>query len=203
MVTEVFKSIKGYEGLYEISNYGRVKRLGCVVLCKDGKSKSVKEKILIGSNSGCGYRKVCLSKNGKINGKNIHTLVYETFIGSIPKGMEINHIDEDKTNNAVWNLELVSHKDNANWGTRNKRVSDSKKQKCMEDKEYKNRLTNNISVFWEKNKRKVYQYTKDGNLIREWNSIIEAANELGLNSPNIIACCNNRQKTCGGYGWSY
>lgn len=73
----------------------------------------------------------------------------------------------------------------------------------MEDKEYKNRLTNNISFFWEKNKRKVYQYTKDGNLIREWNSIIEAANELGLNSPNIIACCNNRQKTCGGYGWSY
>ena len=73
----------------------------------------------------------------------------------------------------------------------------------MEDTEYRERLTNQLSANWEKNKRKVCQYTKDGQLIKEWDSIIEAANELGLNSPNIIACCNNRQKTCGGYGWKY
>lgn len=203
MVTEVFKSIKGYEGLYEISNYGRVKRLGGIVLCKDGKPKSVKEKILIGCNSGCGYRKVCLSKNGKINGKNVHTLVYETFIGSIPKGMEINHIDEDKINNAVWNLELVSHKDNLEWGTRGKRQSETIKEKYKTDMVFREGLIDRISKNWGKNKRKVKQYTKDGEFVKEWDSIKEAAIELGLKTPNIIACCKNKQKTCGGYEWKY
>lgn len=55
----------------------------------------------------------------------------------------------------------------------------------------------------EKNKKKVKQYDKDGNYIKEWDSIKEAADALNLKSPNIIACCNNKQKTCGNYVWKY
>lgn len=200
---EIFKQVKGYEGLYELSNKGRLKRLECVVSVNGQNDRHIKEHFVVGCKAGSGYRKVGLCKDGVVTSYYLHRLVYETFIGSIPSGYEVNHKDEDKTNNSISNLELVSHKENCNYGTRNQKESERKKQRCMEDIEYRERLTNQLSVNWEKNKRKVYQYTKDGQLVKEWDSIIEAANKLGLNSPNIIACCNNRQKTCGGYGWKY
>ena len=55
----------------------------------------------------------------------------------------------------------------------------------------------------ESNRRVVNQYDKEGNLVKVWSSIKEAGDALGLNTPNIIACCKNKQKTCGGYVWRY
>jgi hypothetical protein len=109
---EIFKDIKGYEGLYQISNLGRVKSL-CRV---DRIGHKVKEKMLkpfIKKDNG--YLSVSLCNNG-MKQKNIHQLVSIAFLGHEPDGFSlvVNHIDFDKTNNNVQNLEIITQRENAN-----------------------------------------------------------------------------------------
>ena len=111
---EIWKDISGFEGFYEISSYGRVRSV------KSGKILSTSK------CGGCrGYLSVCLSKNGKRYGKLVHRLVAEAFIPAIEGLSEVNHKDEDKTNNRVDNLEFCDHKYNMNYGTRNIRSKDT------------------------------------------------------------------------------
>ena len=121
---EHWKEIAGYEGLYEVSDLGRVKSL-----------KYGKERILKPQKNTRGYLKVALCKDGKVEQPKIHRLVAEAFIPN-PNNLEtINHKDEVKTNNTVGNLEWMSVKDNNNYGTRNKRVGEAhSKQVQMFDK---------------------------------------------------------------------
>ena len=112
MNTEIWQPVEGYEGLYEVSNLGRVKSL-----------KYGKEKILKSWNNGKGYLFVSLCRNGKMKHFKVHRLVSTAFIPN-PEGLpEINHIDENKSNNCLSNLEWCSHKYNSNYGTRTKRVA--------------------------------------------------------------------------------
>ena len=111
---EIWKDISGFEGFYEISSYGRVRSV------KSGKILSTSK------CGGCrGYLSVCLSKNGKRYGKLVHRLVAEAFIPAVEGLSEVNHKDEDKTNNRVENLEFCDHKYNMNYGTRNIRSKDT------------------------------------------------------------------------------
>lgn len=121
---ETWKPIEGYEGLYEVSDQGRVKRLWYG-----------KEKILKPQKNTCGYLHVGLHKDGHGKTVLIHRLVAEAFIPN-PNNLEtINHKDEVKTNNTVDNLEWMSKRDNDNYGTRNKRVGEAlSKQVQMFDK---------------------------------------------------------------------
>ena len=109
---EIWKDIKGFEGHYQVSNFGRVKSI-----------KFRKERILKPANNGCGYLYVNLSKNGKYNIYLIHRLVALIFISNPNNLPEINHRDEDKTNNKVENLEWCDRKYNMNYGTRTQRQS--------------------------------------------------------------------------------
>lgn len=121
-----------YEGLYEVSNFGRVRSL-----CYRGYKRKV-PKILCGLERKDGYLQIGLWKNRKYKTLRIHRLVVEAFIGPIPKGYEINHIDEDKKNNCLSNLEIVTRRQNMNHGTRNARAgkaiskSNSKQLDLME-----------------------------------------------------------------------
>ena len=121
---EHWKSITGYDGLYEVSDLGRVKSL-----------KYGKERILKPRETHGGYLKVALCKDGKVEQSKIHRLVAKAFIPN-PNNLEtVNHKDEVKTNNTVSNLEWMSQKDNINYGTRNKRASEAlSKQVQMFDK---------------------------------------------------------------------
>ena len=121
---ETWKAIAGYEGLYEISDMGRVKSLWYG-----------KEKILKPGKNTHGYLFVCLSKDGQKKVSLVHRLVAESFIQN-PNNLEtINHKDEVKTNNTVTNLEWMSRKDNNNYGTHNKRMAEAlSKQVQMFDK---------------------------------------------------------------------
>ena len=91
------KLIKGYDEVYSIDENGNIFR-------NDVKMSPI--------NNGIGYLQIKLRKNKKRYNRYIHRLVWETFNGKIPKGLEINHIDHNKSNNSLSNLELVSHSDN-------------------------------------------------------------------------------------------
>ena len=120
---ETWKEIAGYEGIYEVSDLGRVKSLG--------NNKSKKEKILKPLNNTRGYLQVMLCKDGHTKRLLVHRLVAKAFIPN-PNNLEtINHKDEDKTNNFVSNLEWMSIKDNTNYGTRNKRMAEALSKKVQ------------------------------------------------------------------------
>lgn len=109
---EQWKPVDGYEGLYEVSNLGRVKSLW---FCNEKILKSQKRKD--------GYLQVFLCRNGKIKNFLVHRLVATAFIQN-PEGFkQVNHRDEDKTNNIVSNLEFCDAKYNINFGSRTERTS--------------------------------------------------------------------------------
>ena len=110
---EIWNNIEGYEGLYQISNQGRVKSL-----------KQGKERILKPANNGKGYLQVQLYKNGEKKMCLIHRLVALTFIPNPQNLPQVNHKTEDKTDNRVENLEWCSSKYNMNYGTRTQRQAE-------------------------------------------------------------------------------
>lgn len=114
-INEIWKDIPGYEGLYQVSDYGRVRSLN--YLGHEGKVKVLR--IVIAN----GYYYLTLYKDGKKKGFRVHRLVVTAFIGPIPRGMVVNHINENKLDNRLSNLEICTQKYNNNWGTRNERLS--------------------------------------------------------------------------------
>ena len=125
---EIWRDIKGYEGLYQVSNEGRIKSLKRKIILKQQTIKG-------------GYLRVHLWKNGKYKHKIVSVLVYETFIGDIQENMQVNHIDENKSNNKIENLNLLTSQDNNNCGTRNERsrqsqIKDVKKSKKVKVYKY-------------------------------------------------------------------
>ena len=110
---EIFKDIEEYEGLYQISNLGRVKSL-----------KYGKERILKPAKDKKGYLYVCLYKQGKMKIYRVHRLVAQAFIPNPNNLPQVNHKDEDKTNNASSNLEFCDAKYNNNYGNHNKKMGE-------------------------------------------------------------------------------
>lgn len=108
----IWKPVKNYEGLYEVSDQGEVRSVNRVVTSKDGKQMNFKGKVKSQELSKNGYLRVRLSKEGKVKNRFVHRLVAEAFIGNIPDEYEVNHIDCNPLNNELSNLEIVSHLDN-------------------------------------------------------------------------------------------
>lgn len=109
---EVWKDIKGYEGYYQVSNLGSVKSLERKEVNSIGVLKSYESKVLKDVDNGRGYSQIRLYKNGKGITVKIHKLVAESFLEN-PRGLiEINHIDGNKKNNSVENLEWITRKEN-------------------------------------------------------------------------------------------
>ena len=179
---EIWRDIKGYEGLYQVSNLGRVKSLDHFIIQKDrwgndGK-RLYKGKILTPKLRG-GYLHIGLWKNHKRKGYSIHRLVWTTFNGEIPKGLQVNHIDENPLNNCVWNLNLMTSKENNNWGTRNKRIADALKGRKRP-----------LEIF-EKLRRPIEAVSENGTIVYKFVSISEAERN-GFSRTAIKACVNNR-----------
>ena len=116
---EEWRDIKGYEGRYQVSNLGRVKSLNY--------RHTNKEKILSNTTNTKDYLTVSLYKNGKIKTYYIHKLVAAHFIPNPDNYKEVNHKDENKSNNCVSNLEWCSREYNQNYGTKTQRASESNK----------------------------------------------------------------------------
>lgn len=189
---EIWKIIPSFPN-YEASNLGRIKSRKRIVITKQNKKYSIKEKILKPQiNEKTGYVQHTLIKDGKMVTKLVHILVAETFLDKYSNKLEINHKDENKLNNRVDNLEYCTHKYNINYGTGNyrRRMKEINTKKISQKKRYAKRKT-----------KKVIQYDLDGNFIREWNSVWDARKELKLNK--IWEVCNGKRNKCGNYIWRY
>lgn len=110
---EIWKDIKVYEGYYQISNFGNIRSLDRWIN-NNGTLVFRMGKILSPSKSGPGYLQIAFYVDGKIQKKYIHRLVMEAFNPTDNPELEINHIDENKENNMITNLEWVTHKENIN-----------------------------------------------------------------------------------------
>ena len=178
MDNKIWKDIKGFEGLYAVSNWGRVKSLG------NGCSNNCKERILSPGKTERGYLKVNLWKEGKIKRYSVHRLVLSTFSPvENSHELQVNHINELKDDNRLENLEWVTCKDNQNHGTRNKRISEKNTNgKCSIP---------------------IVQLTLEGKYIRSYKSSHEAEREGKFNNSLIIQCCKGKRKSHGGYKWQY
>lgn len=177
---EEWRPIIGYEGLYSVSSLGRVKS-HMRVLTKKRKSSGlyydnkIKEKYLTPSDSH-GYRSVVLSKGGRPKTHAIHRLVAKAFIPNPANLPQINHKDEDKSNNSVENLEWCDNSYNQRYGT----------------------LPSRKSIL---SSRSIAQYSLDGEFIRVYPSIREAARINGFKCAPICACSTGRTKTSYGFIW--
>jgi len=168
LVKEVWKPVPGCEG-YEVSSFGRGRSLNY--------NHTGKPKILKLQLTPDGYCFCRLSKGGKVKTFRVNRLVWEAFNGPIPDGMQVNHINELKTDNSVWNLNLMSPKENQNYGI------------CIRKRV-------------EKQSKPVYQYTLDGVLVCVWASVNEAGRN-GFSRGCISECCNGKRKSYKGFLWSY
>lgn len=177
MQEEIWKDIVGYEGLYQVSNLGRVKRVSRYVDHKDGKHEFLKEKILKTSIDKM-YERVGLMKNGKRIKYFIHRLVAIAFIPNPFNFPEINHKDENKLNNNVSNLEWCTRSYNCKYGN-------------IQNKKNKYRY------------KKINQYDLDGNHIKTWNNATEIEKELGISQNMVKRCCRKIRNKTHNYRWEY
>lgn len=118
-----WKDVIGYKGLYIVNDAGEIMSLDKIIKRKDGVSYKKKGRILKQTYTGDGYYSVLLVKNGKQKRMYVHRIVAKAFIPNPENHKEINHINEDKKDNRVSNLEWIDHFSNCNYGTRNKRIS--------------------------------------------------------------------------------
>ena len=157
-----------YEG-FEVSNLGRILSLNY--------RNTGKAELMTPSENTDGYFKINLRKNGETKTCYVHRLIAQTFIPNPENKPEINHIDEDKTNNRVDNLEWKWHKDNINHGTHNERSAKTRS-------------------------KPVLQFSLTGEFIREWESTMECGRN-GFNQGAVAACCRGELKQYKGFLWMY
>jgi len=173
---EIWNVIKGYES-YQVSNLGNVKRV----------YKNGAEKILVKLNNGSGYMGVCLCKKGLPKRFYVHRLVASSFIDNNESKDEVNHIDGNRQNNSLGNLEWVTRSENH-----------------IHRYEVLKRDATNKGKFGELNwnSKRVGMYL-NGVLIREFSAAMEAARELSVNDASIRGCIYGKQKTCKGHTFKY
>ena len=178
IIMEIWKDIEGYEGLYQVSNIGRVKSMNRIVN-NNGGTDYRKERVLKQDIDRGGYIQTHLSKDGKVKTHKVHRLVAKAFpeiCGEWFEGCEIDHKDGVKNNNKATNLKI-----------------------CTKSENMRNPLT--IIKISNSKKKPVLQYTQNGEFIREWDSASTAANELSISRSTILISLKggNTRK----YKWVY
>lgn len=172
---EEWQPVSGYEGVYEVSNFGQVKSVSTKKPYRNG-FRNAKPRILRPNIINGGYSQVALTRDKKRKHYLVHRLVAEAFVEN-PNGLpQVNHIDGNKQNNCSANLEWCTAKENMIHSSANGFRSDT---------------------------RAVCQFTKDGKLVRTFYSIKEAARQTGIHYQNISSCLKGSYRSSGGFVWRY
>lgn len=172
-----WSSVIGYEGLYEVSNDGRVRTVRHMTNGHEIPSRELAVSIYKSQR----YARVRLYKKGKPKDHMVHRLVAEAFIPNPKNKPQVNHIDGNRTNNRADNLEWCTQAEN------NRHAIDNGLQ--------------NPYIAIEATKKKVLQIDMDGTIVKEWESLTAAATALGLQVSNISHCCSGKIGSTGGYKW--
>ena len=159
---ETFVKIEGFEN-YEVSNLGKVRNIKSGRIIKPSLNKN-------------GYLRLWLCENNKKKYLYLHRIIATAFIDNSEEKPCVNHIDENKTNNDLSNLEWCTERENAIHGTRTKRAA-------------------------EKHFKKVIQLDLNENVLNEFESMKQAEQETGVFARNISSCCNGKRKSAGGFKW--
>ena len=186
-MTEEWKWIKEYEGLYQISNLGRLKSFH--------RNKSEGRIMSLANINGWYFTVILRDGNGEYSTKRIHQLVAEHFIGEIPKGYHVHHKDGNKQNNKVSNLEVISRKEHT------KETMKQHPDYCKGMNEYNKYVR----------PRHIRQYDLEGHFIAEYANSKIASELTGVCARNILQVANKKpfnskgsvRKQAGGYVWKF
>lgn len=168
---EEWKDIKDYEGLYQVSNLGKIKRLRFI----NGKTNIKRERIKVQKLRKDGYLEVALYKDGKGKSIQVHRLVAQAFVPNPENKPQVNHIDGNKQNNNIENLEWVSISENALHSARQLR----------------------------KNVKEIEQYDLEGRYLATYSSITIAGEINGIRESSIANVLTGRRNKTYGYKWKY
>lgn len=177
---EQWKDIIGYNGTYQVSNFGRVRKLHIV-------GSNINSRILKQSKSSTGYLHVQLYKNGNSCTKMIHILVATSFLLNPDNKPQVNHKDGNKLNNSVKNLE---------WVTKSENIKHAYKLGLLRSPMLGRRGSSPQA-------KEIYQCDEKGNIIQKWDSIAEASRALNCQRSCILRCLSGSRKTFRKYIWKY
>lgn len=175
---EIWKDIKGYEGKYQISSFGNIKSLNF--------NHTGKEKLLVKKVNHKGYEYVTLYNNGKQFYPRIHRIVAETFIQNLDNLPQVNHIDGNKCNNNVENLEWCTNLENMRHAIQNNLVRNKGK--------------------YNKRSKRVAQINEKNEIVNIFDSLGEASRYLNIGykvTGRLSMVCNNKINMAYGYKWKF
>ena len=185
---EIWKDIESFEGIYQISNFGRIKSFRrnksfCFIVVTQ------KERILKGWKNTEGYVCIRLWKDNVDIFKRVHRLVAEAFIPNPENKPNVNHIDGNKSNN---------HKDNLEWSTQSENVFHAYNTLNVQAG-----FKTTAKEIANKKKIKIKQFTLENIFVKEWNSASDINKELGICRTAIVDCCKGLIRKSAGFKWEY
>lgn len=195
---EMWRPIRGYENLYEVSNLGKVRSLDRLVNSKCRSTRLAKGRIVSLSKVRGGYLQVDLWKDNKQTKLRVHRLVASAFpeiCGEYVNGLEVDHLDTNPSNNKATNLRWCTHKENSNNPiTRRHKSNAQKSEKAYWFGKLGKEHARSIPIV---------QYDLQGKFLAEWDCACEVERKLGIYQGNISLCCTGKRKTAGGFKWTY
>ena len=172
------------DNIYIGEQYSIIGYKNYILFPREGKIYSTKTKRMVGYKNEDGYIKCSFyDNNSNRTFTSIHRIIYSSINGEIPKGYEVNHIDEDKNNNSIFNLELCDRTYNNNYGSHNDKIKQTKQE--------------------QKGRCKAVGAFKNGELIITFPSIAEATRQGYGSDRSIAKCCYGKLKTHRGLQWKF
>lgn len=215
LIKEVWRDIPNYEGLYQISNYGRVQSVERNIVAKNGMCQKYQSYILKPDKS-TNYSRITLSKDNKTKRFQVHILLAKVFnlpnpnpdkfkiINHITENTDFNHIGIVDNKIVYSSIEWCDYIQNNSFGSKPKTLSNSLKQYYKENPKTKERILKTVQSFKNRNTSGFCMFDLEGNYIREFNNIQEINEYFNIkDSGSITKVCKGQRKTAYGYKWVY